>query len=121
MLESSNFESNTSDPIKDDFKTILDELRKKEGDELVNEFEKIFRNRIPNDIQDLIRARKNRNINDIRIKAHFLSTTLLTLKFNHGLALAEELEKAVDGNQEESALLFTDRLIDYLNTALNEL
>lgn len=121
MSEISNFESNMSDPIKDDFKIILNELRKNEGDELVNEFEKVFRNRVPDDIQELIRAREDKNIVEIRIKGHFLSTTFLTLKFSQGLALTVELEKAVDRNQEEYALLLADRLIDYLNKAVNEI
>lgn len=113
------FESKTSAVVKDDFKTILKGLREKEGDELVDEFERIFRNRIPQDINDLIRAREIRNFQEIQSKAHYLTTTLFTLKFSHGLALAEELEKAVANNQEASILILTNRFIDYLNDALN--
>jgi CheY-like chemotaxis protein len=113
------FESKASAMAKDDFKTILNVLREKEGDELVNEFERIFRSRIPQDINDLIRAREVQNFREIQRKAHYLTTTLLTLKFSHGLALAEELEEAVANNQEASILILTDRFIDYLNNALN--
>ena len=115
------FESKASNSIKDDFKTIMNELRKKEGDALVNEFEKIFRNRIPQDIDDLIRARENKNFDEIQNKAHYLLTTLLTLKFEQGFGLAGELEKAVDNNKNAYALMLTDRFIDYLNTALKEI
>lgn len=115
------FESNPSNLMTDDFKTILNELRKQEGDALVDEFEKIFRNRIPRDIDDLIRARKNKNFDEIRSKAHYLLTTLLTLKFNQGFRLAGELEKAVDNNHDAYTLTLTDRFIDYLNIALKEI
>lgn len=121
LIELRKVESKTSAILKDNFKAILNELRKQEGDELVNEFEKIFKNRISQDIDDLIRARKSRDFEKIQIKAHYLSTTLLTLKFSHGLALSGELEKAVDNNQDASTLMLTDRFIDYLNGALNEL
>ncbi len=121
LIEIRKVESNTSAILKDNFKAILNELRKQEGDELVNEFERIFKNRIPQDIDDLIRARKSQDFEKIQIKAHYLSTTLLTLKFSHGLALSGELEKAVDYNQEASILMLTDRFIAYLNGALNEL
>lgn len=112
------FESKNSSVLKDDFKKILDDLRQEEGNELVDEFERIFKTRIPKDMDDLIRARKTRNFAEMKRKAHFLTTTLLTLKFSRGLALSEELREAIEDEQEASALMLADRLIDYLNGAL---
>lgn len=115
------FESKVSNSIKDDFRAILNELCTLEGEELVHEFEEIFKNRIPQDIDDLIRARKNRNFQEIKNRARYLSTTLLTLNFEHGLSLARELEKAANNDQDVHILMLTDRFIDYLNTALKEI
>jgi HPt (histidine-containing phosphotransfer) domain-containing protein len=104
---------------KDDFHAILDELREKEGDYLVDEFIKIFSNRIPTDITHLIESRKNSNFRELKQKAHFLSTTLVTLKFTHGRLLASEIENAVDSEDTTRALKLTDQFIEYLNKALN--
>ncbi|MFK7786615.1 MAG: ATP-binding protein [Crocinitomicaceae bacterium] len=115
------FESKTLNVTKDHFEHILKDLGKQEGDELVREFKQIFSGRIPQDIKDLIDARKGRDFRALLKKAHFLSTTLLTLKFNQGLTISTELEKAIDAGQEASALMLTDQLIDYLNSALKEI
>ena len=102
----------------DDFKFILNELRVKEGDELVNEFERIFKSRIPKDIDDLALAHKEQDFQKIKSKAHLLATTLLTLKFRHGYELTEELERAIDNDQNAQVLRLTGHLIEYLNSAL---
>ena len=109
------------DMIKDHFVSILNELRHHEGDELVNEFQRIFVERIPKDVKDLIDARKHRDFDSMKRKAHFLSTTLVTLKFHQGLIVSSELEKAIELDQKASALLLTDQLIEYLNSALIEI
>lgn len=105
----------------DDFRTILNDLRVKEGNELVNEFIKIFSSRIPSDISYLVEARNNENFVELKQKSHFLSTTLLTLKFNHGFTLSSGIEKAIDTDLGSSALVLTDELIEYLNDALKEI
>jgi PAS domain S-box-containing protein len=115
------FESKTVNAAKDHFERILNDLSQREGEELVGEFKRIFAGRIPQDIKDLSEARNTRNFPALAKKAHFLSTTLLTLKFNHGLSLTNDLEKAVETGQEASALMLTDQLIDYLNSALKEI
>lgn len=114
------FELKSSSELRDDFKSILIELRASVGDEIVNEFEKIFNNRIPKDIDDLVTARKERNFEKIKNKAHFLSTTMITLKFKRGLDLASELQLEIENNREEQILILTDRFIDYLTNALAE-
>ena len=105
----------------DDFRQILKHLADKEGDELVDEFKRIFQSRIPNDIHDLITAKDNRDFPALRRKAHFLSTSLLTLRFDYGFAIASELQKQIDLGEESTILSLSDQLIDYLNSALNEL
>jgi HPt (histidine-containing phosphotransfer) domain-containing protein len=105
----------------DHFRAIINDLRRLEGDELVNEFTRIFTTRIPNDIHDLIEAREKRDFTALKQKSHFLSTTLLTLKFNQGLALTNELQKQTALGEETLALDLSDQLINYLNRALNEL
>jgi len=116
-----HFESKTLSLSKDGFQQILNDLARNEGTELVEEFQRIFKTRIPNDINDLIDARKKRDFQALKTKAHFLSTTLLTLKFTHGLTIANELIKQVEEGQETSVLMLSDQLIDYLNSALKEL
>ncbi|MDG1332477.1 MAG: ATP-binding protein [Crocinitomicaceae bacterium] len=115
------FESKSSIKITDDFKAILNKQRKNEGDALVDEFERIFKQRIPKDIQDLIIARKDRDFGVIKAKAHYLSTTLLTLKFEQGLSLSEKLDESALDQDETSTLMITDQFIDYLNSALKEI
>lgn len=107
--------------VTDKFSEILNHLRQLEGDELVSEFIRIFKSRVPNDVNDLIRFKEKRDFDEIRRKAHFLSTTLLTLKFNQGFAISTELEEAAKIGQEASVMILTDRLVDYLNCALKEI
>lgn len=115
------FELKTPATLRDDFTSILNELRLQEGEELVNEFESIFKNRIPKDIADLVNARNARDFTGIQRKAHFLSTTLITLKFTQGLDLATDIGKSIEANHENLTLKLTDQFIDYLNGALTEI
>lgn len=105
----------------DDFITILNDLRVKEGDALVQEFIKILKNRIPTDIEHLKHARRTENLQELKQKAHFLSTTLITLKFQQGLSLAKRIENAIDTNNQATALSLTDAFTDYLKRVLKEI
>lgn len=117
----SRLRESATDPAKDNFRQILDQLRITEGDALIDEFQRIFKKRIPQDILDLEKGRDEKNFRAIQEKAHYLSTTLLTLKFNQGLALSAELEMAVGKRDNTSALALTNQFIEYLNGALNAL
>ncbi len=105
--------------MKDDFKVILTELRQKEGDDLVNEFERILRARIPQDLNDLSSAASQNDMESLGRKAHFLSTTLITLKFTQGIELTDALEKAAKAGELQPSLLLTNELIQYLQRMIN--
>lgn len=105
--------------MKDDFKVILTELRQKEGDDLVNEFERILRARIPQDLNDLSSAASQNDMESLGRKAHFLSTTLITLKFTQGVELTDALEKAAKAGKLQPSLLLTNELIQYLQRMIN--
>ncbi len=107
--------------MNDNFKEILAELRTKEGDELVDEFERILRVRIPKDMEDLRIATQERNTDAIGKKAHFLSTTLITLKFPQGIHHSVNLEKASKSQGLEEVLPLTEEFIQYLDRMLNEI
>lgn len=117
-LPTSNVNSRKMD-TKDDFRTILNDLRIKEGDDLVKEFITIFSTRIPNDIEEIKKARNAQDFEQIKQKTHFLSTSLLTLKFHFGFSLAEQIEKTIDEKNTTQTLKGTDEFIEYLNDALN--
>ena len=107
--------------VNDNFKEILAELRKKEGNALVDEFERILRVRIPKDVEDLRMAAHEKNVEAIQKKAHFLSTTLLTLQFQQGIHHSTNLENASKSGDLEEVLTLTNEFIEYLNRMLNEL
>jgi PAS domain S-box-containing protein len=102
----------------DDFKVILNELRKKEGNELVNEFEKIFKTRAPKDIKELTNSYEKRNIEEIYKKAHFLSTTFCTLRFEKGELLTNKIDLAYKAGNEHSVFDLAEKLIIYLKDAI---
>jgi HPt (histidine-containing phosphotransfer) domain-containing protein len=114
-------ESKKLPPIPDDFQSILNDLKLKEGDELVQEFIRIFTSRTPTDIEHLIEFRKSENYVNLKQKVHFLSTTLVTLKFDYGLSLANKIEKAIDAKRNHEVLDLTDEFIEYLLDALIEI
>ena len=105
--------------MKDDFKVILAELRHKEGHDLVNEFERILRARIPQDINDLSSAASQNDLESLGKKAHFLSTTLITLKLTQGVELTDSLEKSAKAGELQQSLLLTNELIQYLQRMIN--
>ena len=105
--------------VKDDFKGILAELRQKEGHDLVNEFERILRVRIPQDLNDLSAAASQNDMESLGKKAHFLSTTLITLKFTQGVELTDALEKSAKAGELQQSLLLTSELIQYLQRMIH--
>ncbi len=105
--------------VKDDFKGILAELRRKEGHDLVNEFERILRVRIPQDLNDLSAAASQNDMESLGKKAHFLSTTLITLKFTQGVELTDALEKSAKAGELQQSLLLTSELIQYLQRMIH--
>ncbi len=107
--------------MKDDFKAILMELRFKEGNELVDEFERILRKRIPHDIRDLSESISRKDIESIGKKAHFLTTTLVTLKFTQGVEICDALQKTVQKSALDESIELANRLIQYLHQMINEI
>lgn len=105
--------------VKDDFKGTLAELRRKEGHDLVNEFERILRVRIPQDLNDLSAAASQNDMESLGKKAHFLSTTLITLKFTQGVELTDALEKSAKAGELQQSLLLTSELIQYLQRMIH--
>ncbi|NNK81459.1 MAG: Hpt domain-containing protein, partial [Flavobacteriales bacterium] len=107
--------------VTEDFKAIIQAMRKDEGDELVDNLLKIFLNRIPKDMEELASARETRDFESLSKKSHLLAGSLISLRFEKGFELARSVEKYAFEKKHEEANRSSAMLIDYLAKTIQSL
>ena len=102
----------------DNIKDILHKFEQEEGEEFVSLMLSIFKKRIPLDIMELENALSNNHLETIKNKAHFITGSLASLRFDAGCLISRKTEKAAANIEEENAKVYTRDLIDYLENVL---
>ncbi len=105
----------------DNIKDILMQFEKEEGEEFVTLMLNIFKKRIPLDIMELEYALSNNHLETIKNKAHFISGSLASLRFDEGREISKKTEKAAANVEEENAKVCARDLINYLENVLTNL
>jgi len=106
---------------KDNFLAHLKVVADKEGQELVNEFIKIFKSRIPEDISALNQFVEEKNTEGLKSKAHFLTSTMRSMNFKKGEDLAVQICNQVSKEHAEKAFHSARLFSKYLHHALSQL
>jgi len=112
---------NSSQKTKEDFAGALEKLAAEEGKELVEEFKKIFNNRVPRDCKELREAYHAKDCESLYKKAHFLTTTFSTLNFQEGVKLTTQIQTDYKKNNTDQVLIKSNQLISFLETALTHI
>ena len=115
--------TNHSKPLikTDNIKDILHQFEQEEGEEFVALMLSIFKKRIPLDIMELENALSNNHLEAIKNKAHYISGSLASLRFDAGREISKKTEKAAANVEEENAKVCTRDLINYLENVLTNL
>lgn len=102
----------------DNIKDILHQFQQEEGEEFVALMLSIFKKRIPLDIMELENALSNNHLETIKNKAHFISGSLASLRFDAGREISKKTEKAAANVEEENTKVYARDLINYLENVL---
>ena len=115
--------TNHSKPLikTDNIKDILHQFEQEEGEEFVALMLSIFKKRIPLDIVELENALSNNHLEAIKNKAHYISGSLASLRFDAGREISKKTEHAAANVEEENAKVCTRDLINYLENILTNL
>ncbi|MEM1260751.1 MAG: response regulator, partial [Bacteroidota bacterium] len=104
-----------SDIVFDDFESLLNDLRNKEGDDFVKKVTGHFVERTPKDISEIETAIKDGDMHLLGQKAHLIIGSLGLFDFEKGLKLSKDIEYYAKKGDSQKAIQLGNELISYLN------
>ncbi len=110
-----------SELVFDDFNSLLENLKEREGEEFVEAVMEHFIERTPSDIEAIQTALETKNLQVLVQKSHLVAGSLGVFGFQNGLELSRSTEKSAKEGDIEQAGELANKLISYLHTALTVL